>query len=191
MWSRQRPLVKQYQREPVRAAIRDGARSAGLPEDCQLLCEPGRALVAEGQSIVTQAILVKPGQVFLNDGLYGSFREWELSGQIVTFPLKVIRPGARVAAETATFTAYGPTCDSLDKLPSPLTLPADIQVGDWIEFGLAGAYSNASTSGFNGFEENRWVGIESPSALPPGVAVIGQENSASSLSQSSAMSSGS
>ena len=152
------------------AAVRKGARDAGLPGDCELYCEPGRALVAEGQSILAQVILVKDRQVFLNDGVYGSFREWELARETVTFPLRVIRPEGAPSVQTETFTAYGPTCDSLDRLPAPLALPLDIRVGDWIEFGLAGAYTNASASPFNGFTADRWVRIEGAGALPPGVS---------------------
>ncbi len=47
----------------------------------------------------------------------------------------------------------GPTCDSYDVLPQVfLTLPADIDEDDWIEFGLMGAYTQASLTPFNGFD---------------------------------------
>ena len=53
-------------------------------------------------------------------------------------------------------------------MPGPLDLPTDLAVGDWIEFGLAGAYTNAMSTRFNGFYSETWVSIEGDRALPPG-----------------------
>ena len=46
---------------------------------------------------------------------------------------------------------YGPTCDSLDRLPDPLMLPADTAEGDFVLFSAMGAYSLALATRFNGF----------------------------------------
>lgn len=46
---------------------------------------------------------------------------------------------------------FGPTCDSVDRLPGELTLPGDIAEGDYVLFHGAGAYSNATNTRFNGF----------------------------------------
>ena len=87
-------------------------RTAGL------LCEPGRALVAEGQSLVVQVILVKEDQVFLNDGIYGSLSEPGLSNRLVSFPVAALRPDGEFAPPRhRDFTVFGPTCDTLDVLP--------------------------------------------------------------------------
>jgi ornithine decarboxylase len=45
-------------------------------------------------------------------------------------------------------------------LPQVFTLPADIDEDDWIEFGLMGAYTQASLTPFNGFDrrDQYWVG---------------------------------
>jgi ornithine decarboxylase len=151
------------------AAIAVAAEAAGLPTDCRLLCEPGRALVAEGQSLVVQVILVKDDQLFLNDGIYGSLSEPGWSGEKVTFPVAAIRPDGGFAAEARDFAIAGPTCDTGDVLPVRFRLPADIRVGDWIEIGLLGAYSNAMRSRFNGFHPDDWARIEAETAAPPGV----------------------
>ena len=66
------------------------------------------------------------------------------------------------------FIVYGPTCDTLDRLPHLITLPTDIQLGDYIEFGLMGAYTNANRTEFNGFFPNDFVEISAPDARPPG-----------------------
>ena len=151
------------------AAIDEAAGAAGLPADCRLLCEPGRALVAEGQSLVVQVILVKEDLVFLNDGIYGSLSEPGASKRLVTFPVVAIRPDGAFAAETRDFAVSGPTCDTGDVLPVRFTLPADLRVGDWIEIGLLGAYSNALRTRFNGFHPDDWASIDGQEARPPGV----------------------
>ncbi|MEN2991549.1 hypothetical protein WG926_24770 [Tistrella sp. BH-R2-4] len=150
-------------------AIATAAATAPLPPDCVLLCEPGRALVAEGQSIVVQVILIKDDLVFLNDGIYGSLKEMQISNESVVYPAAVIRiDGAPPSsAATRSWAISGPTCDSLDILPMRLDLPVDLREGDWIEFGLAGAYSNAMITAFNGFHPDRWVRIDDD--LPPGL----------------------
>src|SRR6202000_3496885 len=45
-----------------------------------VLCEPGRALIAEGMSLITQVILRKGDSIYLNDGVYGRFDEVTLRG---------------------------------------------------------------------------------------------------------------
>lgn len=149
------------------AAIREAAAALDLPGGCTLMCEPGRALVAAGQSVIVQVILVKDDLVFLNDGIYGSFQEIQISNHLVTYPLRVMRPGGRPADALRACSISGPTCDTLDILPGKLDLPEDIAVGDWIEFGSVGAYSNAMTTRFNGFEPRQWVTIDGQGALPP------------------------
>ena len=52
---------------------------------------------------------------------------------------------ARSKAATQGFKLYGPTCDSLDAMEGPFVLPADIREGDYIEFGMLGAYGVAMT----------------------------------------------
>ena len=76
--------------------------------------------------------------------------------------MRLLRPGRPVAAETAEFTLFGPTCDGLDVLAEPFVLPADTEQGDWIEFGLNGAYSNALRTGFNGFYPEALVTVDRP-----------------------------
>src|SRR6185312_6024139 len=61
--------------------------------------------------------------------------------------------------EFADFTVWGPTCDSYDVLPQIFTLPSDVDEDDWVEFGLMGAYTQASLTPFNGFDrrDQYWV----------------------------------
>jgi ornithine decarboxylase len=53
------------------------------------------------------------------------------------------------------FSFYGPTCDDLDHMTGPFTLPGDVQPGDYIEIGMLGAYGSAMRTGFNGFGVER------------------------------------
>lgn len=149
----------------------EAARSAlPLPPEALLLGEPGRAMVTEGLSVITQVLLRKEGRLYLNDGVYGSLREPVMSQGLVRFPTRTYRAGGEHRGEPRPFHLFGPTCDSLDALPEPFALPADIRAGDWIEFGMLGAYSLAMRCRFNGFYPETMVEIAGPAALPPGVA---------------------
>lgn len=140
----------------------------------KLMCEPGRALSAKGMSVLTQ-VLRRSGQtVFINDGVYGSFCETVQLQPAIQFPTAVYRETAgemvRLEGERAAFRCFGPTCDSVDVLPWEPPLPLDIQAGDYVEFGLAGAYSFATRTGFNGYTNERFAVIGEGTAFPPGVS---------------------
>ena len=156
--------------EPLEAffAAIAGARKA-LPATVGLLAEPGRALVADGLSLVARVLHRDADRLYLNDGVWGSLVEPLVARGRFRFPTRVLR-GAQalevLADPDRDFTVFGPTCDSLDRLPKPLPLPASIRAGDWVEFGLAGAYSLSNRTAFNGLYPDRFVRIDAPS-LPP------------------------
>jgi ornithine decarboxylase len=150
--------------EAYMAAIGAGLAELALPPDCRLLCEPGRALVAGAMSIITQIHLRKDQSLYINDGIYGSLFGTTIG---INFPARLLRPKGNVASETQDFRIFGPTCDSLDVLPRPFALPADARCGDWIEFGMQGAYSNALTTGFNGFLPETFVTVDDNFPGPP------------------------
>jgi ornithine decarboxylase len=127
-----------------------------LPAHIPLLTEPGRALVAECLSVVTQVLLRKEDQLYLNDGIYGNFLETKISPEI-SYPTRVFRTGGGLSHSYKTWRLYGPTCDGLDALPTPYLLPDNIEAGDWIEFGMLGAYSLCVRTHFNGFYPNKMV----------------------------------
>jgi ornithine decarboxylase len=60
------------------------------------------------------------------------------------------------------FRFYGPTCDSIDHMPGPFWLPADVREGDYIEIGMLGAYGIAMNTRFNGFGEAETVEVRDP-----------------------------
>jgi len=133
--------------------IRDGVRSLNLTEKCDLMCEPGRALVADGMSVLTQVQLRKDDTLYLNDGIYGSLGGARLG---LKFPIRVIREEQTLSEEDKQFTIYGPTCDGLDVLPYKIDLPDNTNTGDWIEFGMLGAYGPAIRTDFNGFKPSNF-----------------------------------
>ncbi|MDY0883258.1 type III PLP-dependent enzyme [Dongia soli] len=129
--------------------IEEGVKALRLRRDCVLMCEPGRALVAHGISLVVQVQLRKDDQLYINDGIYGSLSEMVDAG--IRLPARLLRLKGEPSTEMREFTMNGPTCDSLDVLPSTFSLPADVEEGDWIEIDRVGAYSHALATRFNGF----------------------------------------
>jgi len=138
-----------------------------LPASVELLAEPGRALVADGMSLVTRVLHRDGDRLYLNDGVWGSLIEpWQAQGRF-RFPTRVLRRGEILEDTSALFTVFGPTCDSLDRLPKAVPLPRSIATGDWVEFGQIGAYSLSNRTAFNGIYPDRFVRIDAPS-LPAG-----------------------
>lgn len=138
------------------AAIREAVSRHGLA--CRLQCEPGRALVADGASVLARVELRRGRSLYINDGVYGNLAELKWIGP--QFPLRLVRPGRPTERHRLGFDLFGPTCDSIDSMPGPHWLPADADDGDWVEVGMMGAYSNALKTRFNGFETEGVAMIE-------------------------------
>ncbi|HEY3776668.1 MAG TPA: hypothetical protein VGL35_01275 [Rhizomicrobium sp.] len=142
--------------------IREALATLPDADKLSLLCEPGRALIAEGVSLVAQVVLRKADKLYMNDGIYGSFDELTLPGWTTDYHTRVFALDAKgralvEPAANAAFRVYGPTCDTLDVLPRPLMLPETIGPGDFIVFDSIGAYSYAVRTSFNGFLPDRWA----------------------------------
>jgi len=140
------------------AAIKNGISGLRLRNDCVLMCEPGRAIVANGCSLLVQVLLRKEDEIYINDGIYGSLSEMAVAR--MRLPVRLIRLDGEPSAQMKEYTVYGPTCDSVDVLPSRFLLPADVREDDWIEIGQIGAYSNANATRFNGFFADTFVEVE-------------------------------
>ncbi len=145
---------------------RDAAETLSLADNGELLSEPGRALSAPGMSAVTRVLLRKTDRVYLNDGMYGAFWELRFRGHLA-YPCRVFRNGLPLSGDMRSFRIFGPTCDSTDELPARVDLPADIDVGDHIEFGSIGAYSLSGRTNFNGFYSDNVISISDENSLPP------------------------
>ncbi len=116
-----------------------------------LLCEPGRAMVAEAFSLAARVKAVRaPDQLFLNDGIYGGLAD--LRDMALSHRVRVYAPDGQLReAAPRPRVIFGPTCDSLDRLPDGLPLPDDLQAGDYVLFDAMGAYSIAMSTAFNGY----------------------------------------
>lgn len=153
--------------------IRREAAGLNAP-DMQLMCEPGRALVAEGMSVVVRIRLRKGDRIYLNDGIYGSLNGMTIG---IRYPMRLLRGSGDTGPHDTEYLAYGPTCDGLDELPQRFKLPADAREGDWIEIGCMGAYTVSLRTGFNGFYPDTFVTVAKPFREPdhttpaPGVGV--------------------
>ncbi len=151
------PAMIEYMNE-IRAALRDyGFLGTHSAHNCEIFCEPGRALVAESGSSVVRVDLRKGNMLYINDGVYGSLFDAGTPG--FAYPVRAIRPGAEFKGELIPFGFYGPTCDSMDVMNGPFLLPSDIKEGDWIEVGQLGAYGMTFRTKFNGFYSDKLVAI--------------------------------
>ena len=125
-----------------------------LPE---IMCEPGRALVAESGSTIVQVVLRKKQKLYINDGTYGSL--FDAGQPNIVFPTKMISNGRMISKKLTAFNFYGPTCDSMDYMKGPFILPNNIKEGDYIELGQTGAYGITFRTKFNGFFSNQIVEV--------------------------------
>ena len=117
----------------------------------EMIVEPGRSMVTSSTSLLLRVKHQRAGKsVYVNDGAYGALMEVKFMP--ILPPTRVWRGDSILTGETSQFTIWGPTCDSYDVLPQLFDFPKDIAEDDWIEFGLLGAYSQASTTAFNGFD---------------------------------------
>ncbi len=116
-----------------------------------LVCEPGRALCGDAFTLAARVKAVRDGaHVFLNDGVYGTLTELPLIGVIDR--VQVVAPdGQARKGKPVPRIVFGPTCDSVDRLPGEIPLPADMAEGDYVIWHGMGSYSVVTNSRFNGF----------------------------------------
>lgn len=116
-----------------------------------LVCEPGRALCGDAYALASRVKALRDGtHVFLNDGVYGALAEMPVIGMIDR--MEVIGAGGekRTGAPVPRI-VFGPTCDSIDRLPGELPMPADLAEGDFVVWYGMGSYSTVTNTRFNGF----------------------------------------
>ena len=132
--------------------IKKGIRNLKLNKMPEIICEPGRAIVAESGSTIVKVILRKKQNLYLNDGTYGSLFDAGVPNFVL--PTKMITNGRIQSKKLTSFSFFGPTCDSLDYMKGPFLLPNNIKEGDYIELGQLGAYGLTFRTNFNGFYSN-------------------------------------
>lgn len=148
--------------EDVFDAIHTARDAAFGPDAPALVCEPGRAMVAGAFGLATQVKSRREcGSLFLNDGIYGLLAEVPMMG--LPGRVRAVAPdGTPREGAPKGRVLYGPTCDSLDRLPEPVDLPGDVEEGDYLIFDGTGAYSTATATGFNGYGTHDLVILRAP-----------------------------
>jgi ornithine decarboxylase len=142
--------------EPLDSYLNEIKRSIAnlnLPFTPELICEPGRAIVAESGSTIVKVNLRKKQKLYINDGTYGSLFDAGVPNFILTS--KMISSGRFQSKKLTAFNFYGPTCDSMDYMKGPFLLPNNIKEGDYIELGQLGAYGLTFRTKFNGFYSDK------------------------------------
>ena len=124
----------------------------------EIICEPGRALVAESGSTIVKVILRKKNKLYINDGTYGSLFDGGVPNLV--FPSRMISNGRLISKKLTAFDFYGPTCDSMDYMKGPFVLPNNIKEGDYIELGQLGGYGLTFRTQFNGFYSDEIYELE-------------------------------
>ncbi|MCH9807602.1 MAG: type III PLP-dependent enzyme [Alphaproteobacteria bacterium] len=131
------------------AAIEEGIETLPVREDIRLMCEPGRSLVSEAESLIARVDTRRGNHLYINDGAYGTLFDAAHLGFV--FPTRLVSKQVSNDAPTNSFELWGPTCDSIDHMPGPFVLPDCIDEGDYIEIGNIGAYGRALAGHFNGY----------------------------------------
>ena len=119
----------------------------------ELMCEPGRALVAESGSSIVRVVLRKKQKLYINDGTYGSLFDAGVPNFVL--PTRMIPNGRTTSKKLTSYSLYGPTCDGIDFMKGPFILPNNLKEGDYIEIGQLGAYSLTFRTKFNGFYSDK------------------------------------
>ncbi len=112
------PELASFMDEVVRAAD-----ELAVKHSCELLCEPGRALVAEAESVIVRVDARRGNALYINDGAV----RHAVRRRLFRLPLPGAagrRPLAASRSRWPSSRLYGPTCDSSDYLPGPFVLPA-------------------------------------------------------------------
>jgi len=138
--------------------IKKGLKNLKLDRLPEIICEPGRALVAESGSTIVRVNLRKKQKLHINDGTYGTL--FDAGVPNIVYPSRLISNGKIISKKLTSFDFYGPTCDSMDYMKGPFILPKNIKENDYIELGQLGAYGLTFRTKFNGFYSNEIYEVE-------------------------------
>ena len=133
--------------------IKKSLKNLKLDKLPKIICEPGRALVAESGSTIVRVNLRKKQKLHINDGTYGTL--FDAGVPNIVYPSRLIKNGKIISKKLTSFDFYGPTCDSMDYMKGPFILPNNIKENDYIELGQLGAYGLTFRTKFNGFYSDK------------------------------------
>ncbi len=140
--------------------IKKGLENLKIEKLPEIICEPGRALVAESGSTIARVNLRKKQKLYINDGTYGTL--FDAGTPNIVFPSKMIKDNSNkiISKKLTAFDFYGPTCDSMDYMKGPFLLPNNIKENDYIELGQLGSYGLTFRTQFNGFYSDKIYEVE-------------------------------
>jgi len=140
--------------------IKKGLKNLKIENLPEIICEPGRALVAESGSTIVRVNLKKRQKLYINDGTYGTL--FDAGTPNIVFPSKMIKDSSNkiISKKLTAFDFYGPTCDSMDYMKGPFLLPNNIKENDYIELGQLGAYGLTFRTQFNGYYSDEIYEVE-------------------------------
>ncbi len=138
--------------------IKDALANLKIEKLPKIICEPGRAIVAESGSTIVRVNLRKKQKLYINDGTYGSL--FDAGFPNIVYPSKLITNGRIISKKLTSFDFYGPTCDSMDYMKGPFILPNNIKENDYIELGQLGAYGLTFRTDFNGLYSDNIFEVE-------------------------------
>jgi ornithine decarboxylase len=124
-------------------------------KDIEILAEPGRFLVATAATAISRIIgkAVRDGKpcYYVDDSVYHTY-----SGIVFDhchYDLKCFKKG-----EDSVCTVFGQTCDGMDTITQSQVFPK-LEIDDLVYAENIGAYSNASSTWFNGFAPAKVVHV--------------------------------
>ena len=138
--------------------IKKGLKNLKLEKLPKVICEPGRAIVAESGSTIVRVNLRRKQKLYINDGTYGTL--FDAGVPNIVYPSRLITNGRIISKKLTPFDFYGPTCDSMDYMKGPFVLPNNIKENDYIELGQLGAYGLTFRTQFNGFYSDEIYEVE-------------------------------
>jgi len=138
--------------------IKKSLKNLKLDKLPEIICEPGRAIVAESGSTIVRVNLRKKQKLYINDGTYGTL--FDAGVPNIVYPSRLIKNGRTISKKITSFDFYGPTCDSMDYMKGPFLLPNNIKENDYIELGQLGAYGLTFRTQFNGYYSNEIYEVE-------------------------------
>jgi len=122
-----------------------------FPKNIEILAEPGRFFVASAATCIARIIGKAKRDnktcYYIDDGVYHTF-----SGMIFDhcqYPIRAMKRGRKEICSV-----FGQTCDGLDTISQSEELP-NLEIEDLVYAENIGAYSNASSTWFNGFPPAR------------------------------------
>ena len=122
-----------------------------LADTPQLVCEPGRYLVADAGDTIATVIGVSERLgcrwAYFDVGAFNGLFEGSRLGGALRYQVRVLGRDLEVLEE---FRVGGPTCDSDDVIEHPVLLPADLSVGETVVIRATGAYGLSYSSQFCG-----------------------------------------